>query len=54
MEEIVKLINECNGVRYPSYRAAQKLQILQKELNSKFYELIKLNESKKNELIIKL
>lgn len=36
MENIMQSIQECNAIRYTSYRTAAKMQILHKKLNSKF------------------
>lgn len=36
MQNIIKYIEECNDICYTSYRTAAKMQILHKELSSKF------------------
>lgn len=36
MQNIIQSIEQCNVIRYTSYRTAAKMQILHKELNSKF------------------
>lgn len=36
MQNIIKYIEQCNDICYTSYRTAAKMQILHKELNSKF------------------
>lgn len=37
MENIIQSMQECNAIRYASYRTAAKMQILHRELYSKFY-----------------
>lgn len=32
----MRSMQECNAIRYPSYRTAAKMQILHRELNSKY------------------
>ena len=36
MQNIIKYIEQCNDICYTSYRTAAKMQILHKELSSKF------------------
>ncbi|KAH0944982.1 hypothetical protein HN011_005153 [Eciton burchellii] len=39
MEDIMRSIQECNSIRYSSYRIAVKMQILHKELNMRYVQL---------------
>ncbi|XP_076246653.1 uncharacterized protein LOC143186770 isoform X2 [Calliopsis andreniformis] len=39
MQSIMQFIDECNAIRYASYRTATKMQILHKELNMQYVQL---------------
>ncbi|XP_031779196.1 dystrophin [Nasonia vitripennis] len=39
MEEIMKSINECNTIRYASYRTASKMQVFHKALNMHYVQV---------------
>ncbi|XP_053980789.1 dystrophin-related protein 2-like [Hylaeus volcanicus] len=39
MQSVMQSINECNAIRYTSYRTAAKMQILHKELSMQYIQL---------------
>lgn len=43
MSEVLKYINNCNEIKYASYRMASKVKIIQKALRSNLFIIVNVS-----------